>query len=161
MVARTGIEPASSALRGRCPNQLDDRATSSIAGIEETSLPQRHPDYSMRRLACQPRICASFWGLFTTAGAGCEGLCQMVWDRAIIGKPTCCAPSPWCWLPSYCRRAWRPGPVDRETTGYVWLACPLAAGKSEAWSARFPVRVVGCRRRTAAYRAPQSHRWRS
>ena len=41
MVARTGFEPVISALRGRCPRPLDERATVSAKwwlGIEDSNL---------------------------------------------------------------------------------------------------------------------------
>ena len=41
MVARTGFEPVISALRGRCPRPLDERATESSKwwlGIEDSNL---------------------------------------------------------------------------------------------------------------------------
>ena len=41
VVARTGFEPVISALRGRCPRPLDERATGSAKwwlGIEDSNL---------------------------------------------------------------------------------------------------------------------------
>ena len=45
MVARTGFEPVISALRGRCPKPLDERAKpKALAGIEGVEPPLTEPE---------------------------------------------------------------------------------------------------------------------
>ena len=87
LVARTGIEPASSALRGRCPNQLDDRAMFSPSDLP-CGQPYRRPDYTTGPELCQHLFAPSYHGAV-------EGLCKeqgSCYNRpAHAGCPGCVA----------------------------------------------------------------------
>ena len=56
MVARTGFEPATSALRGRRPEPLDDRAT-QMAGVEGIEPSHTAPETAVLPLDDTPTSC--------------------------------------------------------------------------------------------------------